>query len=214
MTFNTIMSLWNLQAPRLCSHEQREQYRWLSLQSLYIIDVSRVLAAFLSRRKIERHRSNDRDSWDLHCLVLLHILLAISRGTLLIFGRTSALISIYTTSTGRDDNSTSLQLPWILIVTAHNGDSGVSLFGLFQNAWHNIIHVRMISFTLVALANLYMDYVKSLFVTSTSTQNHTFTAIYLIFHKSQIIPFIRNIEHSSLFVTYERLNLWNGIVKS
>lgn len=68
---------------------------------------------------------DDCDSRDLHCLVLLHILLAISRGTLLIFGRTSALISIYTTSTVRDDNSASLQFPWILIVMAHNGDIGV-----------------------------------------------------------------------------------------
>lgn len=119
----------------------------------YIIDVSHILTISSCVAK-SSGTVDDCDSWDLHCLVLLHILLAISRGTLLIFGRTSALISIYTTSTARDDNSASLQFPWILIVMAHNSDIEVSLFGLFQNAWYNItciyIHVWMISFALVA----------------------------------------------------------------
>jgi len=75
----------------------------------YIINVSRILT--ISSRVAKSSTVDDCDSWDLHCLVLLHILLAISRGALLIFGRTSALISIYTTSTARDDNSASLQFP-------------------------------------------------------------------------------------------------------
>lgn len=76
----------------------------------YIIDVSHILTISSCVAK-SSGTVDDCDSWDLHCLVLLHILLAISRGTLLIFGRTSALISIYTTSTARDDNSASLQFP-------------------------------------------------------------------------------------------------------
>jgi len=140
-------------------HQYYVTYRYFPLESRttraisltiisvgYIIDVSHILT-ISSRVAKSSGTVDDCDSWDLHCLVLLHILLAISRGTLLIFGRTSALISIYTTSTARDDNSASLQFPWILIVMAHNSNIEVSLFGLFQNAWHNIVHVRMISFS-------------------------------------------------------------------